>query len=156
MTSSHIGAMMTLAVLIAGSMGQAQGPDRLAQARQAYNAGQFDAAITAATDALKTPALANPAAVVLARAHLERSRATAALRPKDPEVTAHLEQARLALRRVVPGQLAPRDHVEFLVGMGVSIYLEECADGCYSAAAEMFSLALARATAADDREPIFE
>ena len=98
MTRSKVTTMMTLAVLIAGSMGQAQAPDRLVQARQAYNAGQFDAAITAATDALKIPALANPAAVVLARAHLGRYDATNA--------ATDLEQARMALRLVVPERLS--------------------------------------------------
>ena len=37
----------------------------------------------------------------------------------------------------VPDQLAPRDHVDFLVGLGLSLYLDGC-DGCFSAAAEMF------------------
>ena len=36
----------------------------------------------------------------------------------------------------VPDQLTPRDHVDYLVGLGVSLYLDGCIDGCFSAAAE--------------------
>ena len=143
--------LLTWVVLLAGSMGQAQAPDSrdsLVRARHAYNTGQFDVAITAATEALGTPALANPAAVVLARAHLERYRALS--------VAADLDEARKALRLVVPDQLAPRDRAEYLLGLGVSLYLDGCTAGCLSAAAEMFNMALADATALDDRERVFE
>lgn len=130
------------------TLGQTQAPDALARARLAYNAGQFDEAIAAATDALRVPSQASAAAVVLGRAHLERFRHDAT--PAD------LEQARAALSLVVPDRLAPRDHVDFLVGMGVSLYLDGCIDGCFSAAAEMFDLALARAEPGADRERVFE
>lgn len=137
-----------LVAAVTVAMGQSQAPDALARARQAYNAGQFDAAITAATDALRVPALANSAAVVLGRSHLERFRLSTA--------STDLEQARKALQLVVPDTLAPRDHMEFLVGLGLSLYLDGCSDGCFTASAEMFALALSRATEPDDRERVFE
>jgi hypothetical protein len=138
---------LIVAVLAIGVMGQAPGPDALARARTAYNAGQFDEAIAAASEALNVPALANTAAVVLGRAQLERFRKTG--------LAADLEQARDALRLVVPDQLTPRDHVEFLVGQGVSFYFDGC-DGCFGAAAELFDRALARAAPGAEHERVFE
>ncbi len=135
-------AVMALAV-----MGQTPAPDALGRARLAYNAGKFDEAITAATDALREPALANAAAVVLGRASLERYR--------QSSTPADLERAREALRLVVSDQLTPRDRVDFLVGLGLSFYLDGC-DGCLSAAAEMFDRALARAEPGADRDRVFE
>jgi len=134
-------------VIALGVMGQAPAPNALARARVAYNAGNFDEAIAAASEALNVPALANAAAVVLGRAHLERFRMT--------DLAADLEQARDALRLVAPDQLTPSDHVEFLVGEGVSFYLDGC-DGCFGAAAELFDRALARAAPGEDHERVFE
>lgn len=139
---------LAMFALLMATMGQAQAPDPLGRAKRAYNAGEFDAAIAAATEAMKVPALANPAAVVLGRAHLARYRQSST--PED------LEQARLALRLVVPEQLSPRDRVEFQVGLGVSLYLDGCTDGCLSAAAEMFALALGGTDDPADRERVFE
>ena len=139
---------LAVALMAVAVMGQAPAPDALGRARLAYNAGKFDEAITAATDALRAPALANAAAVVLGRANLERYR--------QSSTPADLEQARAALRLVVPDQLTPRDHLEFLIGLGLSLYLDGCTDGCFSGAAEMFALALARADDAADRERVFE
>jgi hypothetical protein len=59
------------------------------------------------------------------------------------------------LKQVVPDRLAPRDRVEFLVGLGESLYLDGCT-GCFGAAAEMFQIALARSDAGADRESVFE
>jgi len=143
-----IGRLVGMAAIVVATMGQVQAPDSLALARQAYNGGKFDDAIAAATEALKTTTLANAAAVVLARAHLERYRLTAAV--------ADLDQARSVLRLVTADQLAPRDRVEFLLALGVSLYVEGCESGCFSAAAEMFRLALAGAESSDDRERVFE
>ena len=113
----------------------------------AYNAGKFDEAIAAATDAMHAASQANAAAVVLGRSHLERFRMT--------NTGSDLEAARAALRQVVPDKLAPRDRVEFLVGLGESLYLEGCT-GCFGAAAEMFQIALARSDAGADRDAVFE
>lgn len=138
---------LTAAVLVVASMGQTEAPNALVRAHHAYNAGQFDAAIAAATDALKVPDLANAAAVVLGRAYLERFRQSSA--PDD------LDHARKALQLVVSDRLAPRDRVEFQLGLGLSLYLDDC-DNCFSASAEMFKIALAGADDPVDRERVFE
>ena len=142
-----------LAGLLLCSMAQAPVADPLARARRAYNDHQFDAAIAAAREARELPNLANPAAVVLARAHLERYLASS-----DKSDVSDLEAARKALADVKPASLSPADRTEFLVGMGVSVYVDGCGDGCLSAAAEFFDLALAAGGVTDtvSRETIFE
>jgi hypothetical protein len=136
-----------LASVVVGASAQAPAPDALSRAHSAYNAGKFDDAISAAKDAMKISASANAAAVVLGRANLERYRAT--------QTASDLDDARAALGQVVPDKLTPRDHVDYLVGLGESFYLDSC-DGCFSAAAELFERALARAEPSADREPVFE
>lgn len=107
----------------------------LARARALYNQRQFDEAISAAIAARRSPDTADPAAIVLARAHLERYRERA-----DP---ADLSAARLALGQVRTTSLTPRDQVELLLALGESLFLEDD----FGAAAEMFSSGLARAAA---------
>ena len=143
---THTGLM----VLLLCSMAQAPATDPLSRARRAYNEHQFDAAIAAAREARELPNLANPAAVVLGRAYLERFLAKSDV--------SDLEAARKALADVKPALLSPADRTEFLVGMGVSVYHDGCADGCLGAAAEFFDLALAAGgpTDATSREAIFE
>jgi len=143
--------MALLALLC--SMAQAPVLDPLSRARRAYNERQFDAAIDAAREARDLPNLANPAAVVLGRAYLDRYRAKS-----DKSDVSDLEAARKALADVNPALLTPADRAEFLVGLGVSVYEDGCADECLSAAAELFDLALAAggATDAAAREKIFE
>jgi hypothetical protein len=148
---SSWGKPLIVAAIAVAAMGQAKqvakAPDALVRAREAYNAGKFDAAIAAANEAMRVPALANRAALVLGRAHLERFRQTST---EDDR-----EQGRKALQQVVPDQLPASDRVEFLVGLGLSLYLDKC-DGCWLASAEMFGVALARADDAADRERVFE
>src|SRR6188768_2879870 len=124
---------MGLCGLLLCSMAQAPVSDPLARARRAYNEHQFDAAIAAAREARELPNLANPAAVVLGRAYLERF-----LAKSDRSDVSDLDAARKALADVKPALLSPADRTEFLVGMGVSVYIDGCADGCLSAAAEFF------------------
>jgi hypothetical protein len=126
--------------------------DALARARVAYNERRYDEAITAASDAAKAADLADSAAVVLARAHLERYHASDA-EHRDP---ADLEQAREALKSVDAAKLSASDHIEFLVGLGESLFFDQ--PPSYSAAAEMFESALARADGATGaaRETLFE
>jgi hypothetical protein len=139
-----------VAALPVGAAAQKPSADPLARARQLYNDQKLDAAIQAAQDARRVPASANAAAVVLARAYLERFSRT--------RVAADLTAARDALKQVDEARLTPRDQVEFLVGLGQAFYLEGCLDGCYAAAAEQFDQALARADALDvpTRESLFE
>ena len=98
----------------------------LARARQLYNAGNQDAAIAAANEARHDAKIADAAAIVLARAYLERFRVTA--NRQD------LDAAREALQSVQPARLAPQDRLDLGVGFGEALYL----DGAYGAAAEIF------------------
>ena len=138
-------ALVILAGAVAASVGLVQ-PGPLARARQAYNERHYDAAIAAATEALKIPAQADAAGVVLARAYLDRFAQT-------PDV-ADLANARDALKVVDATQLAPRDQAEFAVALGQSLFLDEQ----FGAAAELFEVALARVKLLDPgaRDRLFE
>jgi hypothetical protein len=140
-----------LAVLLAGPP-QVPARDALSSARLAYNDRRFDEAIVAATEAEKLPELADTAAVVLARSYLERYHAG----DSDHHDPADLDRARTALKGVDASKLAARDRVEYLVGLGESLFLEE--PPRYAAAAEMFSSALGHGDDAppDARESMFE
>jgi len=132
-------------------MAQAPAPeDPLIRAHRAYNAGQYDTAIAAARDARKQPARSNAGAVVLARALLDRYRAGSVL--------SDLDDARAVLADVRPAELSPRDHVAFLMGLGLVFYHDGCDSGCFNAAAEFFAQALDRMTSPEmgDRELVFE
>ena len=98
----------------------------LARARAAYNQRQFDEAIEAASIAVKAPATADAAAVVLARAHLERYRERA--NPAD------LSAARVALGTVRVSNLDPRDSIDLLMALGEALFFEDD----YGAAALLF------------------
>jgi hypothetical protein len=105
----------------------------LAKARALYNERQFDAAIEAAKVAHSFPTTADAAAIVAARAYLERYRERAD--------AADLAAARAALTAVHPAGLDPRDRVEFLLGLGESLFLEND----FGAAAEIFETGIAGA-----------
>jgi tetratricopeptide (TPR) repeat protein len=107
--------------------------DAVTKARELYNLQQYDAAIAAADKAGTTPATADAARLVGARARLERYRQSAD--PRD------LELARNALREIRPDALSPRDRVELLVGLGEALYL----DNLFGPAAELFQSALQQA-----------
>jgi hypothetical protein len=98
----------------------------LAKARTLYNQREFDAAIEAAAIAQKTPATADAATVVLARAHLERYRERA--NPDD------LSAARTALGTVRVSNLDARDNVDLLMALGEALFFEDD----YGAAATLF------------------
>jgi hypothetical protein len=142
--------LLAVSALVATAQGKA--PDLVVQARQLYNDQHYEEAIARAQAAMRLPPLADAAAVVLARAHLERYRVTS--EPQD------LEQARTALKGVDAARLAGRDHVEYLIGLGESIYLDTqySLDDRYSAAAEEFELALRHADTLDPaaRDRLFD
>jgi hypothetical protein len=119
-----------LAAILAGAPAAEATRADLARARTLYNQRQFDAAIEAATAARDTPATSDAAAIVLARAHLERYRERS-----DP---ADLSAARTALGAVRVGGLDTRDRVEFLLALGESLFLEDD----FGAAAETFETGL--------------
>lgn len=106
-----------------------QGPP-LSRARQAYNSGQFDVAITAATDARRVPAVASSANLVLSRARLERFR--------EKSIAADLTAAHDALNLVEPARLSPAERQDYTVGLGIAVYFE----GRPGAAAELFETLL--------------
>jgi len=108
-------------------------PAQLARSRELYNARQFDDAIAAATLARADAAVSDAAAVVLARAHLERYRLAA-----DPT---DLGAAREALAAVRADQLSAGDRLDFLIALGASLFLEDD----FGAAAELFDSATVHA-----------
>jgi hypothetical protein len=120
------------AVLAALVPGAAAAQNSIDFARQLYNQGRFDQAIIAATRLRVTPAIADTANLVLGRSHLERYRQTAD--------RTDLVAGREALRDVHPSRLAPRDQVDYLVGLGETLYLDES----FGAAAEVFDSTLDR------------
>jgi hypothetical protein len=105
----------------------------LARARAAYNARNFDEAISAATTARRLPETADAAAIVLGRAHLERYRERA-----DP---ADLSAAREVLGTVRTMALDERDQMELLLAFGEALFLEDE----FGAAAEVFESGIDRA-----------
>jgi hypothetical protein len=109
----------------------------LARALSLYNQRRFDQAIEAAEAARKSPETQDAAAVVLARAHLERYRESV-----DP---ADLSAAREALGAVRAAALEPRVRLEYLLGLGQALFLEDE----FGAAANLFASGVAAARAAD-------
>jgi len=109
----------------------------LAKARTLYNQKQFDEAIAAALQARRQPELADMAAIVLARAHLDRYRDRA-----DPS---DLSAAREALSAVRATSLDARDQSELILALGQSLFLEDD----FGAAAEMLESGIERAASAD-------
>jgi hypothetical protein len=100
--------------------------DPLARARLLYNQRQFEAAVTAAEQARATPARADAADLVAARAYLERFRQSA--------TSDDLTNARDRLRRLNPQRLGPHERAEYVVGLGETLFF----DGAFGAAATVF------------------
>lgn len=89
----------------------------LAHARALYNAGDFNAALTAADEARRVPGQSDSADLIAARALLERFRMTA--------LSDDLLQARDRLRRLAPDLFADRERLEFVVGLGEALFLDD-------------------------------
>ena len=128
---------IVLAVVLSGASLAASRED-LARARTLFNERKFDQAIEAAELARKTPDTADAAAIVLARAYLERYRQVA-----DP---ADLGAARLALGGVNVEHLGTPERAEYLMALGGSLFLEDD----FGAAAEIFESAIEIAPAAGE------
>jgi len=137
---------LAVALWLAAGPALAAEPAALAKARQRYNAGDFEGAITAAAVARNIPGSSDQASLVIARSHLERYRMRA-----DP---LDLTTAREALFTVQKDNLSPRDQVDLLIGMGQALYLGEV----FGAAAELFDTALTRNSllTADDRHLLLD
>ena len=130
--------MLALACMATAAV--AAEPPSLAQARALYNSANYEGAIDAASVARLQPPWADAAALVIARAHLERYRQTA--NPAD------LSAGRETLRTVRSDMLSPRDQVDLVIGLGQALYLGEV----YGAAAEMFDIALGKSTLIGPRD----
>jgi hypothetical protein len=120
----------TMALLVLASVPAWAADDPLARARALYNQRQFQAAVSAAEQARLTPARADAADLVAARAYLERYRESTA--------SDDLANARDRLRRLDPARLAPRERVEYVVGLGETLFFE----GSFGAAAGVFDSVL--------------
>jgi hypothetical protein len=120
--------------------------DPLVQARLLYNQRNFQAAVAAADQAGLNPAGADSADLIAARAYLERFRQSGA--------AGDLASARERLHRLDPQRFGPRERVEFIVGLGETLYL----DGSYGAAADVFDsvLALPGALTGGERERVVD
>ena len=125
-------ASTTVAAQTAGSPTTAAIKDPIARARVLYNERHFDAAIAASDQARATPARADGADLIAARAYLERFRASG--------VSDDLASARDRLRRLDPQRLGGRERIEFLVGVGQTLFFDEE----FGAAADVFTSVLAR------------
>ncbi len=107
----------------------------LKRARTLYNSGEFDQALEAATALLNRPDLAPSATLIIARSRLERFR-----RLGDPQ---ELATARQDLRSLIPRNLAPQELIEWQIGLGMALFLEEQA----GPAAEIFKAVMPSARA---------
>ena len=115
-------------------------PPALAKARSLYNDGNYEGAIDAAAVSRRQAGWADASALVIGRSHLERYRQR--LDPKD------LAAAREALMTVRLATLAPRDQVDLIIGLGLSLYQGEV----FGAAANLFDTALTRGTVLSARD----
>jgi hypothetical protein len=139
-------ASTSVAAQSGGSSQAAAIKDPIARARALYNEGRFDAAIAAADTARTVASFAPSADLIAARAYLERFRASG--------VADDLTSARDRLRRLEPQRLGARERIEFLVGVGQTLFFDEA----FGAAADVFASVLARdgSLAPDARERVLD
>ncbi len=117
-------ACVALAIIgVSAAAAQPPPPDPLARASQLYNAGDYDAAITAAREVSTRPGAPNEARLLLGRALLERHRAG--------RMADDLIAARSALVAVDATTLSERARLDLMIGLGEALYL----DGQYRPAA---------------------
>ena len=105
----------------------------LERARSLYNEGLYDDAIAAALIAKNKPPNAPSATLIAARARLERYR-----QGKDPQ---DLEAARADLISLNPRNLAPQEAIEWQIGLGTALFLDDQS----GPAADMFTSVLSSA-----------
>jgi hypothetical protein len=122
---------VTLAVCLAAPVVSAQPRDPLERARVLYNQRQYTEAVSAAEEAASTPARADSANLIAARAYLERYRESAAAED--------LTSARDRLRNLNTEGFNPTERVEYVIGLGETLFF----DGSPGAAAAIFGAVLA-------------
>jgi hypothetical protein len=132
--------MVAMAALLVVHGANAAEPASLTRARTLYNAADYDGAIAAAALARTQTPSGDAAALVEARARLERYR-----RKADPD---DLMAARDALNTIRAATLTGRDQVDFLVGLGQLLYLTDF----FGAAADLFDTAIERSAPLADRD----
>jgi hypothetical protein len=137
---------LALAGALTGQARAADDRDPLTRARALYNQQKFDEALAAAEQARATPARAESADLIAARSYLERFRAS--------EVATDLAKARERLRRIDPRRFGAQEQVEFMVGLGETLFFEES----FGAAAEVFDWVLAQEgrLSRDERERVID
>jgi hypothetical protein len=135
-------AVAMFAILLASCSADAAEPPALARARALYNAADYDGAIAAAATARTQATASDAAALVEARAHLERYRRSAD--------STDLSAARDALNAIRPAVLSLRDQVDFLVGLGQSLYLTDL----FGPAADLFDTALEHGAPLPERDRV--
>jgi hypothetical protein len=104
--------------------------DLVARARALYNQRMFEAAVNMAEQARLIPGRADAADLVSARAYLERYRAST--------TSDDLTNARERLRRLDPLRLTARERIEYVVGLGETLYFDQS----FGAAAALFDSVL--------------
>ena len=114
--SAEMGRVVVLLGLLVVAPGLAFAEDPVAEARQRYNEGAFDAAVALASAAWEESG-STSAAVVLARSRLERFRVSG--NRED------LEAADDLLRELDPGTLSTAERSEWELGVAASLYLHE-------------------------------
>lgn len=123
--------VVALIVLMAPAAGlAAEAKDPLERARTLYNQHMFEAALNAADEVRKLPQFADSADLVAARAYLERYRESSA--------ADDLVSARERLRRITPEKFSARERIEYIVGLGETLYFENAS----GAAAAVFESVL--------------
>ncbi len=108
---------IAMCLLLASPVLAADPKDPLTRARTLYNQRQFEAALTAAEEARRTPALVSSADLIAARSFLERFRVGAA--PDD------LARARERFRQINAAGFTESERFELLVGLGETLYLDD-------------------------------
>jgi hypothetical protein len=144
--SAPIARPICVALLLALPAVATAADDPLVRARLLYNERKFEAAVSAAEQARLLPARADAADLVAARAYLERYR--------DSAASDDLTNARERLRRIVPAKFDPRERVEYIIGLGETLFF----DGAYGAAAAVFDSVLKSGAAltVDARERVLD
>jgi hypothetical protein len=122
--------VVACALLVAAAPLAAAGQSDLERARSMYNEGRFDESIAAANAARNKPGAVPSAMLITARARLERFR-----QKGDP---GDLGAARAALVSLNPRGLAAQEVIEWQIGLGTTLFLENQP----GPAAEMFATIL--------------
>lgn len=109
-------ALVAVGTLMLVSPRVASAQSDLERARMLYNSGHFAESIAAATSAKSRPAAGPSATLIIARSRLERFRTLG-----DPK---ELAAARAELVSLNPRTLAPQEAIEWQIGVGTALYLE--------------------------------